>query len=257
MRLLVSVRSAAEAVAALEGGAHIIDAKEPRRGSLGPVGASALREITGVVPPNIPLSVALGDVATAAAVSRALGALNLDPRPGGTFVKLGFRGVSSENVFGGLLGAAVAAAASVRCRPRVVAVAYADHARAGVPSPATVVPIAIAAGASALLLDTAVKDGRGLTSWMAPSPLASWVTQARQAGLLTALAGALAIDSLEPVLAAGPDVIGVRGAACSGGRNGMVESGQVRALVAILTSGRLAKRHVAPARGATTSHSSS
>ena len=35
MRLLVSVRSAEEVSAALAGGADIIDAKEPERGSLG------------------------------------------------------------------------------------------------------------------------------------------------------------------------------------------------------------------------------
>jgi hypothetical protein len=256
MRLLVSVRSAAEAAAALEGGAHIIDAKEPRHGSLGAVGSLALREIAGAVPADIPLSVALGDVATAAAVSRVLEALILDPRPGGTFVKLGFGGVTSEKAFGELLDVAVKASASVRCRPRLVAVAYADHTRAGVPSPATVIRIATGAGASALLLDTAIKDGKGLTSWMTPVALASWATQARQAGLLTALAGALAIDSLQPALAAGPDVIGVRGAACSGGRNGMVETGQVRALVAILANGRLAKRHVIPSMEPTTSPSS-
>ena len=43
MRLLVSVRSAAEARAALSGGADIIDAKEPSLGSLGAVGPLALR----------------------------------------------------------------------------------------------------------------------------------------------------------------------------------------------------------------------
>ena len=37
MRLLVSVRSAEEAAAAVMGGADIVDAKEPALGSLGPV----------------------------------------------------------------------------------------------------------------------------------------------------------------------------------------------------------------------------
>ena len=36
-KLLVSVRSAAEAAAALEGGAHVIDVKEPLNGALGNV----------------------------------------------------------------------------------------------------------------------------------------------------------------------------------------------------------------------------
>ena len=46
MRLLVSVRSAAEAVAALDGAAHIIAAKEPARGPLGAVEPAVLAAIT-------------------------------------------------------------------------------------------------------------------------------------------------------------------------------------------------------------------
>ena len=45
MRLLVSVRAAAEVAPALAGGADIIDAKEPARGSLGAVSPTRLREI--------------------------------------------------------------------------------------------------------------------------------------------------------------------------------------------------------------------
>ena len=40
MQLLVSVRSAVEVAPALAGGADIIDAKEPDRGSLGAVSAA-------------------------------------------------------------------------------------------------------------------------------------------------------------------------------------------------------------------------
>ena len=44
-RLLVSVRNADEAIAALAGGAHVIDVKEPERGSLGAADTSAIAEI--------------------------------------------------------------------------------------------------------------------------------------------------------------------------------------------------------------------
>ncbi len=244
MRLLVSVRSAVEAVAALEGGVHIVDAKEPDRGSLGPVSTPVLREIARELPGEVPLSVALGDVSTPAESRRAIQALDLEPRPGGTFVKLGFAGVLSQRRIGEVLDSAVETAGSVRCRPRVVAVAYADHGRAGVPSPAAVSRVAITAGVHGLLLDTAIKDGKGLMGWMTEPALGIWVARARGAGLLTALAGGLALDTILPVLAARPDVVGVRGAACSGGRNGMVEISRVRSLVAILASDRLAKREV-------------
>ena len=55
MRLLVSVRSAAEAVAALDGAAHIVDAKEPARGPLGAVEPAVLAAILDQVPANQPV----------------------------------------------------------------------------------------------------------------------------------------------------------------------------------------------------------
>jgi (5-formylfuran-3-yl)methyl phosphate synthase len=70
MRLLVSVRSASEVGAALAGGADIIDAKEPRHGSLGAVSRRTLASITAVVPPECPLSIALGDLTTQPEVER-------------------------------------------------------------------------------------------------------------------------------------------------------------------------------------------
>ena len=65
MRLLVSVRDASEAEAALAGGADIIDAKEPLNGPLGPVAPDTLAAITAAVAGKTPISVALGDVGTA------------------------------------------------------------------------------------------------------------------------------------------------------------------------------------------------
>src|SRR3712207_1522808 len=50
VRLLVSVRSAAEAGTALEGGADIVDAKEPARGPLGAVDPVTIAEILAVLP---------------------------------------------------------------------------------------------------------------------------------------------------------------------------------------------------------------
>src|SRR5438067_2429694 len=60
MRLLVSVADAAEARAALAGGADIIDAKEPRHGALGAVAPDVLRAIRNAVAVRRPVSAALG-----------------------------------------------------------------------------------------------------------------------------------------------------------------------------------------------------
>ena len=243
MQMLVSVRSAAEAAAARLGGAHIIDAKEPSAGSLGPVSPSVLQEIADQVPPDSPLSVALGDIGSIEEAGRAIAELDLGARPGGIFVKLGFAAGSSELKPGELIGAAVTAAARSSCRPQVVAVAYADHVRIAAPAPDVVMGAAIDNGASGILLDTAIKDGRGLTGWLRHWALLSFVGRGRRAGLLTALAGSLGMESLPSAIGALPDVIGVRGAACAGGRHGVVEVNRVRALVTLVENGRLAKRH--------------
>ena len=60
--LLVSVRDAMEARAALHGGADLIDIKEPRAGSLGSAEVGTWREICEVVATAKPLSVALGEL---------------------------------------------------------------------------------------------------------------------------------------------------------------------------------------------------
>src|SRR5256885_796921 len=55
MRLLVSVADPSEARAALEGGADVIDAKQPRRGALAPVRPdvlAAIRQVVGAARPG-------------------------------------------------------------------------------------------------------------------------------------------------------------------------------------------------------------
>jgi uncharacterized protein (UPF0264 family) len=228
MQLLVSVRSAAEVVPALAGGADIIDAKEPSRGSLGPVDPSVLREIDARVPPRVPLSLALGDFQDGAAAADAIAALDLISRPAGVFVKLGLAGMVRSGAAAALFRSAVAAAGVAPCRPRVVAVAYAD--RNAELAPGEIVRLAAQAGVEAVLLDTAAKDGRDLFAFIPPREVKIWVESARAAGLFVAVAGSLRPENLESVREIGPSVFGVRGAACVGGRDGMVDVDKVRAL---------------------------
>jgi uncharacterized protein (UPF0264 family) len=230
MELLVSVRSGAEVEAALAGGADIIDAKEPRRGPLGPVSPEVLGEIVRRVPQDVGLSVALGDHSISDQLISAVAALQLTGRPAPLYLKVGFAGVRSEDRVERLIAAAVAAASDSAAAPRVVAVAYADAIRAGTAAPDAISRLASRAGAAGILLDTHTKDGIGLLSWMEPEALRRWVTEARGAGLMTALAGGLGLDDLEQVSAASPNVLGVRGAACNGGRGGRVDRMRVRVL---------------------------
>lgn len=230
MQLLVSVRSAMEVGPAVAGGADIIDAKEPSRGSLGSVSAATLAEILDCVPGQLPVSVALGDAAAPDEVAASITTLGLTARSAPVFLKLGFAGVRSPIVVGRLIETAIRTARGLAARPRIIPVAYADADRAGTLSGKLICRLAREAGAAGVLLDTHTKDGPGLLEWLGPRELGDWVFHARRLGLITALAGGLGLDDLETAAGAGPDVIGVRGAACDGGREGQVAAERVMAL---------------------------
>jgi uncharacterized protein (UPF0264 family) len=228
LQLLVSVRSAEEVGPALGGGADIIDAKEPDHGSLGAVDRDVLSRILQRVPNDCAVSVALGDVTRPEEVFAAVHGLQLPERASPTYLKLGFAGVQSLSQIRLLLESAVSATLGRAASPRIVAVAYADSERARTVPPADIPPLAEAVGAAGVLLDTHGKDGRGLLQWLPPSVLSDWVAAARHAGLLAALAGSLRPRDLALVCGAQPDVVGVRGAACTGGRRGRVSEPRVR-----------------------------
>ena len=226
MRLLVSVRDASEARAALAGGAEIIDAKEPGAGALGPVAAAMLREIHAAVPAAIPCSAALGDVTSPADVARALGAVDVPL----SFVKLGFRGITDPMQVAAVLTAAVAAARGRPGAPQIVAVAYADQAHMQSLAPAAFPALVRAAGVAGLLVDTGGKDGGDLFAHESPDALFALAQQLGEGGAFLALGGSLTLSRFPLALSTGAAIVGVRGAACTGGRNGIVEETRVRQL---------------------------
>jgi uncharacterized protein (UPF0264 family) len=218
VQLLVSVRDAEEAGIAVAGGADIVDAKDPAQGALGPVAAPALKAIRAAVPGSLPLSAALGDIATGADVRRALELVTVEL----AFVKLGFHGVSDPGAVGALLAQAVRGAANLRGRPAVIAVAYADWRKHGSLAPGAFPRLIEAAGAQGLLLDTARKDV-ALRELVAPDDLRGLGLALARAGLRYALGGSLRPRDLPLAQAAGAGIVGVRGAVCCGGRTGRVE----------------------------------
>ena len=225
MQLLVSVRTAAEAAAALAGGADIIDAKEPSRGSLGAVSPGVLRQICDRIPSERPVSIALGDVSTTAQVLQRISAVPRSPRTA-TYLKFGFAGVTDPELVRQYLRVALD---SVAGRPiGIVAVAYADAAEAGSLAPEVVCRTAGEAGATGVLFDTCVKNDRHLLTWLEPTRLAALLAAARAARLFTAVAGGLGLEQLPGVRQAGPDIVGFRGAVCLGGREGGLSEHRVR-----------------------------
>jgi uncharacterized protein (UPF0264 family) len=223
MKLLVSVMDAQEARAAATAGADIVDVKNPAEGSLGAPSPAVIAEVRAAVPAELPVSAAIGDMPNlpGTAALAALGAA----RSGATFVKVGLWGVSTEDDAVTLLRAVREAVPGAV----VVAAAYADAERvAHAPLAPVLLPrVARAAGVELCLVDTAVKDGRGLLEWLSPESL---VAEAHAAGLEVALAGALRAEDLPVVRDAGADIAGIRSAACDGGRTGPLVPERVRAL---------------------------
>jgi uncharacterized protein (UPF0264 family) len=230
VQLLVSVRNAEEARAALEGGADIIDAKEPAAGALGPVTSVTLAAIRRAVPEAIPLSAALGDVAVEPDIAESLGRTGVPL----AFVKLGFLGIGDPESVARLLGLAVKLAGEAAAGPRIVAVAYADWQQTGSLEPARFPEILQRSGAHGLLIDTATKGEGTLFDFAGPEALAGIGRALRRQGSLYAIAGSLDPGNLIDALRVEADIIGVRGAVTDGGRNGTVSIARTARLAAAL-----------------------
>lgn len=220
MRLLVSVRSAAEARSALQGGAAVIDVKEPDRGPLGRADASVWAEVTRAVAGAVPVSVALGELHEWNAESV--------PHPA-TFAGVSFRKL-------GLAGSGPDWSdrwTELRCAlgpgPSWVAVLYADWERAEAPCPDDVLDVALAIDdCSGVLIDTWDKARRSRVddSWR------PWLARARAGGRFLALAGGLDESAIHRLSPLAPDLFAVRGAACDrDDRNGAIDPDRVSRLV--------------------------
>jgi len=227
-RLLVSVVRAAELPAALAGGADVIDLKNPAEGSLGAPAPALVRSVRAQVSAPVRLSVALGDaphlpgtMALAAAGAAACGA---------DYLKLGLLGSRQPEEALELLDAVRRAAHDVDPAARLVAVAYADASPGQALAVAHLPGIAQRAGWHGVMLDTLAKNGVSTLAALGEDAVAAFLAAARERGLMAALAGSLGPDDLRRAVELGADLVGVRGAACEGGRNGTVSAHRVQAL---------------------------
>jgi uncharacterized protein (UPF0264 family) len=238
MFLLVSVASPADAAAALAGGADLIDAKDPAAGALGAVSLPMLREIHAMVAGARPVTAALGDADDEEEVERAAREF---AATGALFLKVGFARIGRPARARELAAAAVRGAGD----RGVVAVAYADAAGAGSLTPAALLEVAAHVEAHGLLLDTADKSGPGLCALLSPPVLARLAAEAHAAGMFIAMAGKLEANDLLVLRDAGADIVGVRGAACVGGRAGVTSAERVRRLRAAMGAAHAPDRRAA------------
>jgi uncharacterized protein (UPF0264 family) len=115
----------------------------------------------------------------------------------------------------------------------VVASGYADASRVSTIDPLLVPKIAYEAKADIAMLDTAIKDGKSLFTFLTKPQLRRFVDSAHSYGLKAALAGSLQKEDLPEIYALGADIAGVRAAACtlSDRVNGQITKEKVQELV--------------------------
>ncbi len=98
---------------------------------------------------------------------------------------------------------------------QAILVHYADHRDCNAPAWEAVLEAAGHHRMRYVLVDTAVKDGRGLFDHLCCDSLQSMITRARWMGLEVAIAGSLRLDQLPLGLRVAAAWVGVRGAVCT------------------------------------------
>ena len=226
MKLLVSVVSAVEAGRAVAGGADIVDVKDPHAGALGAPSPRVVSEVVRAVAGAAPISVALGDLPDPGLAAALAG---VAAPAGFAFVKAGLRGAGRLADAVAVMGAV---AEAVGPATAVIAATYADAQALDPPAlaPAELPALVERTGIAGALVDTFVKDGRGLYGWLSEAELTELVARTRAAGGTFGVAGQLRLGELRRVAA---DVVGVRSAVCAGGdRNASLDTALVATAVA-------------------------
>ncbi len=212
-KLLVSPINVEEALRCKEGGADIIDVKNPREGSLGANFPRVIKSIRKRIGSDTILSATLGDVmykpGTVALAAYGLANCDVD------YIKVGlFDFKSSKQAIETLLSVKESVE-MVSADIKVVAAGYADFSRVHSLSPSEVIEAGVSGNCDVIMLDTAIKDGKGLFFWLSNDFLQKFVEEVHSSGTLAALAGSLSLPDLNPVCNFGTDIVGVRGIACS------------------------------------------
>jgi len=207
--LLVSVQSPAEALAALEAGADLIDVKDPSKGSLGRPHHETIAAILAAVGDKIPVSAALGEWSENA-LTEACWHLELPL----AYVKWGLAGYGNNPGWGENL---LETRRQVPAHTEVVLVSYVDFEDANSPPPIELVKFAKRYRYSTFLFDTCYKDGSTLLDHMPIEQLKEFIESLKKSKIAVALGGSLKLDQVKQLKNLGANWLAVRGAVCVGG----------------------------------------
>jgi uncharacterized protein (UPF0264 family) len=236
LKLLVSAVNESEAREAIAGKADIIDVKNPSEGALGANYPWIIKRIRQLTPENIEVSCTIGE-APGLPATMSLAALGA-ATTGVNYIKAGLYGLETVEAAVHLVRNITKSVKDVQPSIKVVATGYADAQRIGAIDPLQVPKIAYEGNADFAMLDTAIKDGQSLLTFLNHTQLKIFISEAREYHLKTALAGSLRKEDLVFVQGLGADVVGLRGAACVDGDriNGKIKREKVQELIEIINA---------------------
>lgn len=239
-RLLVSVRSAAEAIDAVAGGADIIDIKEPNRGALGRADNHVVQSVIDAVGDSVPVSMACGELVdqpNGSTLSPNQSATNQSQIPRTlAYAKIGLASCLSTDV-ADWKEKWKHWVTTIPTSVQPIAVIYADASNARSPTAADVIELSQQLNCQGVLIDTFRKQKhRSLFDWQTESEIADWIDAAHNGNQFVAIAGSLTAEHFSRVLRMQTDIIAIRGAACKGDRDGKICKQKICDLSNILAS---------------------
>ncbi len=221
--MLASVRNLEEAKLVYQGGADIIDLKEPYAGALGAVPLKEIHRVVDDLWEKCVISATIGDLP--ADTSKINEKVIQTAETGVDYVKVGM--FSDRHIESSLSNL-------IHCTNKgisIIAVFFADMDFD--------IDMAITAAADArlkgVMLDTARKGSGSLLTYKNGKQLEYFVGRAKQVDLLTGLAGSLTIEDIPTLLETEPDYIGFRTALCnSKQRTGSLNAQAIQSVRAII-----------------------
>lgn len=199
---LASVKSLEEAESLTEHLPDILDMKNPSQGALGALSTQTVTDIVQWVNRRCLTSATVGDLMMQPDILSA--AITLMASTQVDYVKIGLFDDPDLIYCIAALEATITA-----LKTPVIAVMFADQ----LPQQAMIKQLADT-GFSGVMLDTAQKAGLRLSDHLSMDQLEQFVTDAKSAGLLCGLAGALKIEDISTLRCLGADYLGFRSALC-------------------------------------------
>ena len=209
---LASVSSIDEAELVRSLGTDVIDLKNPDEGALGAVDVNTAQTIVSMIGSKTTLSATIGDLPLYAGdLESRVGRMH---ETGVDIIKVGVFDKSLSrfalNALGRLAGGNI----------RIVLVFFAEFFTGDIANNVDF-PRLKKTGIEGAMLDTCEKANGNLRKKLDDRILAEFVTNTKQAGLVSGLAGSLTGADIPPLLRLNPDYLGFRGALCKENKRNM------------------------------------